>query len=276
MAKDKDKDTSKNNFILFFIRKQIQLLNWLTVLTVFVLLLIIVRLSYNFLDYMPMKSLLNVLAITALLCLLSVYLAKLVASKATTAIDDYSKQLNSLISIIDDIREVGYIGILLKNIIWEAIDKAQAHGGSVMLVEGGNVVVKAARGYGEDVRGFSFPVSQGIAGWVVEHRNAVIINDLKNNSIFTPGIDDRAGYDTGSVICVPLKKGLKIIGAIRVDSRDVGAFSAEDEEMLLVYAEHALMSIEKTRHYEDTDNYGVHLTDILVDAVEKLSGKSLR
>jgi putative methionine-R-sulfoxide reductase with GAF domain len=270
-------EESKTGSVLAFIRKQILILNWVTVLTVFVLLLIILWISYDFLDYMPTGSIVHILAITAGLCVISIYVAKLIVAKAMAAIDDYGGKLNALLSIIDDIREVGYIGILLKNIVREAMDKAHADGGSVLLAEGDSLVVRASRGHGDaQLSGFSFPRSGGIAGWVVENRNAVIINDVRNSSIYSPGIDDRAGYGTGSVICVPLRQGMKIIGALKVESREAGAFSAEDENLLLLYADHAVTSIEKTKQYEERDNYGVHLTDILMEAVENLTGKRLR
>lgn len=47
-----------------------------------------------------------------------------------------------------------------------------------------------------------------------------------------------------------------------------GAFSSDDEELISYFADQAAIAIARSRFYEDQKNYEIHLTDILIDAMD--------
>ncbi len=55
-----------------------------------------------------------------------------------------------------------------------------------------------------DIVGKTIPKDKGIAGWIVENGQPVRIADVKRDERFNPDIDALTGYETKSVLCVPL------------------------------------------------------------------------
>ena len=76
----------------------------------------------------------------------------------------------------------------------------------------------------------SIPVSKGsIAGWVFEHRQSLIINDVPNDPRFYSGVQEKTGYVTKNMIAVPMQVKNDCIGVIellnKAESQD---FTEED------------------------------------------------
>ncbi len=55
---------------------------------------------------------------------------------------------------------------------------------------------------------------------------------------------------TRAELCVPIRIGSKIIGIINAESRLLNSFTADDQRLLLTFAEQMATGIEKIRHYE--------------------------
>ena len=63
----------------------------------------------------------------------------------------------------------------------------------------------------------SIPVSQGsIAGWVYEHKQSLIINDVPNDPRFYSGVQEKTGYVTKNMIAVPMLVKDACIGVIEL------------------------------------------------------------
>ena len=56
-----------------------------------------------------------------------------------------------------------------------------------------------------EISGKKVPPGQGIAGWVTLHNQPLILEDAKNDPRHYTGIDTESGFETRSLICVPLK-----------------------------------------------------------------------
>lgn len=69
---------------------------------------------------------------------------------------------------------------------------------------------------------------QGIAGWVAEHKEPVIIADAYSDQRFFSGIDRRSGFHTHSMICIPLQVDERTIGILQAINRQFGRFSEHD------------------------------------------------
>ena len=91
---------------------------------------------------------------------------------------------------------------------------------------------------------------QGIAGWVVEHEQPVIVPDVKKDPRFYLGIDKITGFETKSILAVPLKAKAKLIGVLEViNKEDETAFTEQDALLLTIFASQAAMAIENARLY---------------------------
>jgi signal transduction histidine kinase len=93
---------------------------------------------------------------------------------------------------------------------------------------------------------------EGIAGWVMEHEQPVIVADVKNDSRFYPGIDRMTGFETKSILAVPMKAKDKLIGVMEVINKiDETPFTSHDALLLRIFSSHAAMGIENARLYEE-------------------------
>ena len=109
---------------------------------------------------------------------------------------------------------------------------------------------KVALGVGEKV--LRVPMGQGIAGFVAKTGSAVNIRDAYRDHRFTQDLDRLTGYQTKSLIAVPLKdREGKALGVFEVLNKSKGPFNDEDEGFLRILAAIASSAIENARLYEN-------------------------
>lgn len=73
---------------------------------------------------------------------------------------------------------------------------------------------------------------QGIAGWVAENREPVIINDTYADKRFYSGVDSKSGFRTRSMICIPLQVEEQTVGVLQAINRQSGQFTESDLAVL--------------------------------------------
>ncbi|MFC1821635.1 response regulator [Thermodesulfobacteriota bacterium] len=94
------------------------------------------------------------------------------------------------------------------------------------------------------------PSTKGIAGWVVEHEEAALVPDVNVDERFYEAVDKISGFETKSILCVPLKAKTKIIGVLEVINKSDGSsFDEEDKMLLSIFASQAAVAIENARLY---------------------------
>ncbi|MFQ5989719.1 MAG: GAF domain-containing protein, partial [Candidatus Methylomirabilales bacterium] len=98
---------------------------------------------------------------------------------------------------------------------------------------------------GASVQGRRLKIGQGIAGWVFQHGSPLIVPDVRQDNRFHQKMDKETGFQTKSVLCVPLKTRGKVIGVIQVLNRQTDrTFTEEDLNLLSAVAAHAATAIE--------------------------------
>ncbi len=116
----------------------------------------------------------------------------------------------------------------------------------------GEVRFAAASGEGADaVIGISMARGQGIAGWVTESGQPVIVPDVYTDHRFFADIDKSSGFTTRSILCVPLQTKGHTIGAIEVMNKKESTFNRDDQELLQALAAPAATAIENARLYQE-------------------------
>ena len=92
-----------------------------------------------------------------------------------------------------------------------------AEASSIILLEGDEFVITGATGPSADeVRGFRFPRGKGIAGWVIDQDQPLIVHDVANDARWFEGIDLTSEYKTSSILCVPLRARGRHLGVIEL------------------------------------------------------------
>ena len=90
-------------------------------------------------------------------------------------------------------------------------------------------------------------MEDGIVGWVCKNGQSVRTGDVGTNPRYIPFRDG-----ISSEMCVPLRGNDQTIGCIDVQSRDPGAFTEQDERLLVTIANQASVVIENARLFEET------------------------
>lgn len=73
---------------------------------------------------------------------------------------------------------------------------------------------------------------QGIAGWVAMHGEPLIINNVYKDQRFYSTVDQRSGFRTDSILCVPLRVEQRVIGVLEAINKQNGNFNDYDLRLL--------------------------------------------
>lgn len=118
--------------------------------------------------------------------------------------------------------------------------------------EKGDVWFAAASGEGsETVIGLRMARGQGIAGWVADKGESIIVPDVYIDGRFFAEMDKQSGFITKSILCVPLQTKGRTIGALEVMNKKRGTFNHDDLSLLQALAVPAATAIENAQLYEE-------------------------
>lgn len=73
---------------------------------------------------------------------------------------------------------------------------------------------------------------QGIAGWVADHREALVVNDVPADRRFFSRVDEQSGFHTRSMLCIPLQVEQKVIGVLEAINKQKGHFDKNDLRLM--------------------------------------------
>ncbi len=59
-------------------------------------------------------------------------------------------------------------------------------------------------------------LGEGIAGWVAQHGESVLVPDVYTDPRFAKRIDEMTKWQTRSIICIPLKSKHRVLGVIQL------------------------------------------------------------
>ena len=125
---------------------------------------------------------------------------------------------------------------LLDKTLGYALELLDTTDGSLMLIdeESDELVFVLVHGaVHETLPGHRFDRRQGIAGWVAEHREPAIVNNVRLDARFLPELDERSGFVTQSLVAVPLVARGRVLGVIEVLNKRSGEDFTDDDASLL-------------------------------------------
>lgn len=143
---------------------------------------------------------------------------------------------------------------LLDEIMEMAQRTVKAEASSVLLIdkESGKLLFEIAKGrVGNKAKHLTLSVQSGIAGWVANHYQPLIVNDVTKDERFNKAIDECTGFKTRSIICVPLMVGGNIVGVLEVLNKlDESEFNNEDLKLLTALASTAALAIHNAKLHQ--------------------------
>ena len=102
----------------------------------------------------------------------------------------------------------------------------------------------------EKLKGMKIAAGQGIAGWVAEHGEPLVIADVSEDERFSDQFDRASSFITQSVLCVPVLSKDRILGVIElVNGPNERIFREADLQILSTIADYAAIAIENARNF---------------------------
>lgn len=271
---DKCSEASKNT-IIQEIGNKIRVLILVVGFVIAVLFSIVFALLYDpistFFDFFPDLSISVIIAFTFILALIGLYLLITSSRQTLRIISDYSLRLDRLLNITKDLREEVYGDILLEKIMDYALSITYSDAGSLLLMDDNKkLVFRIVRGEKHaPLLGTAVEAGKGLTGWAAEKGLTVRIDNASKDERFNPDFDALTGFVTKSIMCVPLKTKERVIGVlVLLNKKDGHPYRTRDEEIITYLADQAANSILKTQFLEDQKNYEIHLTEILLEAID--------
>ena len=152
---------------------------------------------------------------------------------------DTAKAISQAKTIDETLREImHHIGEIFTPLNWSILIKNPQTGDlTFSLVVGRNA---------DKLKGLKLPSGEGIAGWIADTGQPLIVEDVAKDSRFSPRVDQFTGFHTQSIIGVPLLNGDKVFGVIElINKLDGQLFTPFDLKVLTTIADFAAIAIEK-------------------------------
>lgn len=110
----------------------------------------------------------------------------------------------------------------------------------------------------EGIRGKTLALGEGIAGWVAQTGESLLVQDAQSDERFCRRFDDMCAFTTRSLIAVPLKNKGKVLGVIELVNRvEEGGFTDLDRHSLETLAEYAAIAIHNAALFQELQRLAI-------------------
>jgi adenylate cyclase len=182
---------------------------------------------------------------------------------ATATIQDYTRQLERRLCEMQAMSEVSLalsavmdVDLLLGRIMDTSKEVMQAEASSLLLLDTqiNKLRFHVARGTASgSLQSVTVDLGQGIAGWVAQSGESLLIPDAYQDARFDPSYDQHTGFRTRSILTVPLKVKEQVTGVVQVINK-IGQASFDERDLTLFqsFASQASVALDNARLYEHT------------------------
>ncbi|MBF0382972.1 MAG: response regulator [Magnetococcales bacterium] len=149
----------------------------------------------------------------------------------------------------------------------------QSEGASLFLIENdGKEVVCCACAGPVDIKGLRLQYGEGIVGKSIMENRSIIVQDTGKNSDFSKRVDDSTGYETKTLMCVPIRINDEIIGALEIiNKRGSGMFAGQDQVVLTALASATGMAIHNARQSDALKKHSDELEEMVKKRTKELT-----
>ncbi|MEK6717762.1 MAG: HD domain-containing phosphohydrolase [candidate division NC10 bacterium] len=169
-----------------------------------------------------------------------------------TLLESRVEKLTALLEVGKAMASERDLDRLLQLILAEVTKVMGADRSSLFLVDKERNELWSKIAQGLEMRELRIRIGMGIAGYVAQTGKTVNIQDAYADPRFNQETDQRTGYRTRTILCVPMRNKLDdVIGVLQVLNKLDGVFTPEDEELLLALSSQAAVAIENAILYED-------------------------
>jgi PAS domain S-box-containing protein len=186
------------------------------------------------------------------------------------------RQLQALMTLSEATRVVIAsldVGEVLQRILDQTMGTLDVEAAALALYEASrdDLEVKIAQGAGaEALVGYPFPPGQGIARWVAENGQPLVVADASTDARFDAGLDERRGAATRALACAPILAQERVLGVLLALNPRRGAFLPEEVELLIGIASLAGTAIAHAQLFEATQEARQRYAALFEDNVDPI------
>ena len=180
------------------------------------------------------------------------------------------------LQLLADIDQAIISSLDLDQVLVTLLDKVReavaAEACSVALIDqpSGDLVFRQAVGGAiQNVIGLRLQPGKGLGGWVVQHRQSVLVTDAAADARVHI-LDGGNGFVTRDLIAAPLVAGDQVMGVIELINKRNGIFDEDDRRLLEAVAAQAVIAIQNARLF-DIERAGRERLQILYRAGQAIN-----
>lgn len=172
----------------------------------------------------------------------------------TAELDREQRNTNTLLDILTEVSASLDLDLALNRTLALLNDSVGAEQGTVMLVHPEDNLLHYRAGYGylskakDGGKSLTLKIGEGLAGWVVENRDAVLVDDLNQDERWIHQDSDLQKHR--SAVAAPLMVGEDVIGVLLVFNRKVDFFSPEQLGLIKAIAGQVAVAINNANLYK--------------------------
>lgn len=162
---------------------------------------------------------------------------------------------------------------VLQRITERTIDSLEVEAVSLALLDEktGELEFRVASGRGaERIVGLRLMKGQGLAGWVVDHREAVFVSDVQSDPRFDPQVDELIGFTTRVMASVPIQVQENTIGVIEAINPRGDHLAPEQIELLRGIADLAGTAIVRAQLFKETQTARQRYASLFEDSIDTI------
>ncbi len=162
---------------------------------------------------------------------------------------------------------------VLQRILSETVRSLDCEGASLALIdsETGELEFRnALGGAAEKIVGLRLKKGEGIAGWVAEHDEPLVVPDVTADERFYSGADEEAGFETRTIAAVPISVQRRNIGVLEVINPRSHEFSPLHLELLRSIAGLAGTAINHATLFSETQAARLRYAGLFEDSIDPI------
>jgi signal transduction histidine kinase/putative methionine-R-sulfoxide reductase with GAF domain len=196
------------------------------------------------------------------------------------------KQLNQKEKELYSIQKIGQslsstlnLDDLLKLIMKEITSLMNADRSTLYLIDRQRNEIWSKIALKAEVKEIRQKIGVGISGHVAKTGKKINIPDAYSDSRFDPSTDKKTGYNTRSILCLPVwepsrdKKDRRVMGVVQVLNKKDGYFTEADEGILEAIASEVAVALSNAQLYHQLEKKYEEI-DLLYEFEQLLSGEN--
>jgi NtrC-family two-component system sensor histidine kinase KinB len=176
-------------------------------------------------------------------------------------------QVNREVAAALDLRTV------LRRLLFAAMKNVGGERGSIVVLDDSEKPIDATIIYGKNLREHTTQqlketVDRGLAGWVIQHRKAVLVPDTSKDKRWVRRPDDESGAK--SAICVPLVAREHLVGVLTLVHSKPNAFNSKHLDLMQAIADQASIAVFNARLYNELQNAHQRYRELFEESIDPI------